>query len=1737
MKISRGKIYKFLHTRNQTKKNKPKKRLGKRKHRKPRTYNKKKRKHLKNISLKGRRKYRKTKQVGGAVGADEMFQIVGLPEPKCDGKKWSEVINSCKYTDEQLASVEGDSLTPLVSLCIPEAKSKETPDVFKSDGPYEVQKSFGDSACGWHTVALYIYLNCIDGAQLTITPSDNQYPTFRLTSPTGGSEQYSRTNYYSIINSCKIGGRSDGESIFASTVGTGTRKAEELQVEWQSLLGRMVNPASNSLQSRDPAVYQNAECLNRENNFLKFVRKWRYFAMVKALADRAPVPEKYNSEEKIEAWKNSTDSFGGKDPYMGDADLPYVATLLQNTICVWNFNQGSWVMTTGIDRSSLAKVNGIAIPPNVSDNYPEPCMMLASMQDPAKQGGSINCSMTAQQMASVRAKGHFDFIRAKPDATVYNLFQTNDVASAGALLSNYTTQSIDYVREKMCPSDDVTDCKKYQELLKDAPINKRPKWEKFFEGNFNRKNMYVNYFKILGFQGKPSKDAFYDKINQLFIENKDKPPFENNGRRISPIFSTLRFNNAQLTFEQQKELIDVMLAGLTLANRGSSSTHKLDSLEDKRGQIQEQYEMYEQLYDSCNSESETTGTTGVDTTPDTATATTPQAAEVKKNVSPSAPVQPATEPQTQQLTQDGKCKALADKTEDEEDKLKKLNKLAEQGDKNAQKALKKEKKKALWSSFFPGYCSEKGHFVDYFLLLDVEKPNVESMSDEDFKGFVQKVNDAYLKHNNNDITKEIKGQKIRKAIDARESEKKNHIDTQHKKDKKLNNLEQQLELRERMKKSDSPNEEMYQQQIIEIKKQISKRKKELLLVPKMKTKLDTINKKHEKLIQKATNEPVTMNEFGQHVSSLHKKEEKDKAEAANREMRNKANAEDEKRRVEVAQKNKELGGYAVNEKVVVNQDGEQVPGKIVSELDENGLYTVKVDGKDIKLGPQFITAFPPVPNHDPEITTGGAKDNKSLLTLDNISNKQKCLEEARNTLTNKNKLQRYMFLYTACGGPELKKQADLKTKLTVPFPESSPDSEQCYFGDNFEREGVVEKDGKKGFFRDGKKVKDATVTFNDTDMLIGSCNERGKYVDYFKIFKTDSDELRPYIPYNKDSIEDSMLKQVTVGTVTTPIKPYEFLQEYQAGYESFKKNVNVIYKKLMQQYRKSSGEDEDKINQARIRCLNEARKVLRDENLYIDYMLHIYNACTKARKELETGLAQEETDFMQQEDKQVETSQPNTHDGTAKNTSEDPEASSPASADEVEKAIRTGADIKNTKHQEGVTKTVSSARIVDGQLQITVTVDSDPDNLVKILGPGGNSTSAVLTAAANAINEGSSDKSKTSDGSETVAQEISNPKSSDAPSDSTSSSSASQQEPAASSSIPSSSSPANTVKPDKDDDCGVGADNEQRCKTIKGPEDQGCVFLRDDNKNAKEGEGECLPKNHPLIKKQKEEKDTERILASKNVPSVKCAAENSATCNENPDCIYSTKINKCLPNSEAESSDLNPSDRGSKAVSDPTVQQAVAAVAASQTAKPITNETPKETKQRVAAANTTVPTINAISDDEAKSQINKGKSIFKEAAQKARAVAIEKAQKKAKKKVLEEIKKNPRLEKKVKKAAAAATTATKAAAAVSKGGGGKKTQKNKKRKKRQTRKQKKKKQIKNNLPKVGKIVENINGTKYKIVGIVKHKNNSVSIRVTEVNPKISKKVRSKMKKLKKDGIIVESVIQYTKSMFDVNFKK
>ena len=69
-------------------------------------------------------------------------------------------------------------------------------------------------------------------------------------------------------------------------------------------------------------------------------------------------------------------------------------------------------------------------------------------------------------------------------------------------------------------------------------------------------------------------------------------------------------------------------------------------------------------------------------------------------------------------------------------------------------------------------------------------------------------------------------------------------------------------------------EEKIRDEINELTAQMQEKRKQI--IKKSKNKLDKINKKHEKLIQKATNEPVTMKEFGDHVSSLHKKEEKKK---------------------------------------------------------------------------------------------------------------------------------------------------------------------------------------------------------------------------------------------------------------------------------------------------------------------------------------------------------------------------------------------------------------------------------------------------------------------------------------------------------------------------------------------------------------------------------------------------------------------------------------------------------------------------------------------------------------------------------------------------------------------------------------------------------------------------------------------------------------------------------------------
>ena len=185
-------------------------------------------------------------------------------------------------------------------------------------------------------------------------------------------------------------------------------------------------------------------------------------------------------------------------------------------------------------------------------------------------------------------------------------------------------------------------------------------------------------------------------------------------------------------------------------------------------------------------------------------------------------------------------------------------------------------------------------------------------------------------------------------------------------------------------------------------------------------------------------------------------------------------------------------------------------------------------------------------------------------------------------------------------------------------------------------------------------------------------------------------------------------------------------------------------------------------------------------------------------------------------------------------------------------------------------------------MQITVTVDSDPDNLVKILGPGGNSTSAVLTAAANAINESSSDKSETSDKSKTVAQEIIKPETTKqrAPSK------------AKKDEVPRETSGAETppekIKQSSDEpDCGPGTRDEQKCKDIKG-----CHFTQDE---------ECLPVSHPIASAEIKSNPLNELTRTKNYQQVmlkeklnpteaqeeKC--EKDEDCGENRECNQETK--------------------------------------------------------------------------------------------------------------------------------------------------------------------------------------------------------------------------------------------------------
>ena len=119
MKISRGKIYKVLLTRNQTKKKKHKKHLHKRKHKKRRTYHKRKRPHLRNKSLKVNKRHKRHKRhKGGArlaktANSDKQYQdklakkYAALWESAL--KEYVEIIESDKFQQVVQASEGADA--------------------------------------------------------------------------------------------------------------------------------------------------------------------------------------------------------------------------------------------------------------------------------------------------------------------------------------------------------------------------------------------------------------------------------------------------------------------------------------------------------------------------------------------------------------------------------------------------------------------------------------------------------------------------------------------------------------------------------------------------------------------------------------------------------------------------------------------------------------------------------------------------------------------------------------------------------------------------------------------------------------------------------------------------------------------------------------------------------------------------------------------------------------------------------------------------------------------------------------------------------------------------------------------------------------------------------------------------------------------------------------------------------------------------------------------------------------------------------------------------------------------------------------------------------------------------------------------------------------------------------------------------------------------------------------------
>ena len=608
----------------------------------------------------------------------DLYQKV---DTRCDGKNWSDVREGAKAPGPNIVDnikKETDNsqrnqlvLTAeekIVSLCIPERTDDAggNYDMFKK--PFRVQKSRGDGACGFHTVAWYLFKNCVQGVTINSTndnPINQQTPPFNIP-----ADLTQRTNYYTKIHA-------------AANV---PHLTGDLKTEWRTVLDSMLVPGVNTSSSigSSPPLYQNDVCLKENNRFKAFLRKY-----VKAYKEGIGVNKK-----DIQEWEKK-DVGGKQDEQLNDEDFQPLAYILQNTIAsVKSLEGGDWTYYNPV--SSFLRY-GIVIPHDAADDYPAPCMMLHTE-------GSTDSATGTEAVKRLNSGGHFDVIYLLDGPNQdggFNEFKTKTDGDSGEVayaVDMYNKEKGLSMHNKNVSDENKpgaektqTDCKAYADKVKEIVKNtgSSSAATRFFKGNIvEPEGTYLDYFSI--FFPRTSNQPPYPTFDELNAKIKELSGKQQAGEtynkspKISKIFNGLTYKDKELTQLGQDELIGIFFP---------SKDGKLDEDTLKRN-----YDTLKEIDEACKLEKETAAPTA-----DTTTPPEPQEDELSKKVKAIDDRKALEENMNDSKTG---CPPLLARIKEEEGK-------ADRG----------EKFDPEWGHMFPGYCSDRGKFIDYFSTLGIEKPD------------------------------------------------------------------------------------------------------------------------------------------------------------------------------------------------------------------------------------------------------------------------------------------------------------------------------------------------------------------------------------------------------------------------------------------------------------------------------------------------------------------------------------------------------------------------------------------------------------------------------------------------------------------------------------------------------------------------------------------------------------------------------------------------------------------------------------------------------------------------------------------------------------------------------------------------------------------------------------------------------------------------------------------------------